>query len=805
MNIRNPFNWNLRFGTIPSEFKEAMTYEEQVMWLYYQIKELKEGNANYNYNLLENKPSIDGVILQGNVTKSQLGIEQNYSILMNKPLINNIVLEGNKSLNELGIQGKLIAGSGIRISGNTISTTGGGTGGTSNYEELENLPSINGVELIGDKTGEQLNLQNSLSIDYSDKAIIRKYYDMTNIQVGDVIQTPLTFNTQGDRDCIVIPTTKGMKFNIYGKFQFLLTNSANIVTNIEDYITEPTTTTIEILSSGGMLIINFDNQLYTINQEMTSEYLQIMLEKQEGDYEIRKLTENIPLNPTLPIGTYLETGFYDTSIYVVTIEYQNGSFLIADSGSIFYFDSADQTFITPFMSVTFDNNDNQWYIKQNEQIENELTNNRNKIPTSQAVYQAIQNIEPSSDGFYTEIDSNVTLNADGTTTPELQSGYYFLKSPRSITYVKYGGTTETDYQFNDGIFFYDSENKILKRTGTNKELTNQLEYRLGYISSGQYWELEKTDDNDFVKNLTGTISFLSDTIPSTGSNNNVPNINAVRNYVGSQASSNFYTILESNVTLNTDGSSTPSLQTGYYFIPTGYRLDYYEESTGTLINDYKFENNIFYYNENTGKIYLNLLNNDLVTNYISYYLTYNSLENGWYVSHQNIDDYVYNGYASQSQVVNSIPNSGNNNDVANINAIRNYVDDKILDVYSSTEKRVGTWYNGKPLYEKTIETTQIPQVSTDGTQATTSISIDSQNVDFAFIVNSFALSSSDSVPTSVQTLPYISNAGYQLKTMIGRTGSAPNQYPNISVVSTGTAYNSYYKIYIVVRFTKSTD
>ena len=558
MNIRNPFNWNLRFGTIPSEFKEAMTYEEQIIWLYSQIKELKEGSANYNYDLLENKPSINGVILQGNVTKTQLGIEQNYSILMNKPLINNIVLEGNKSLNELGIQGKLIAGSGIRISGNTISATGGESGGTSDYNELDNLPAINGIELTGDKTGEQLNLQNSLSIDYSDKAIVRKYYDMTNIQVGDVIQTPLTFNTQGDRDCVVIPTIKGMKFNIYGKFQFLITNSANIVTNIEDYITEPTTTSIEILSSGGMLIINFDNQLYTINQEITSEYLQIMLEKQEGDYEIRKLTENIQLDPTRPIGTYIETGLYDTSIYAVTIEYENETFLIAGSESIFYFDSADQTFITPFMSVTFDSNDNQWYIGQNAQIENELTNNRNKIPTSQAVYEALQNIEPSG-GFYTEIDSNITLNADGTTSPELQTGYYFLKSPRKITYASFGGGTEDDFGFNNGIFYYDASEKDLKRTGINNENTNEIQYRLHYFSSNNgFWELSTTDETNFVKNLTGSLSFLQSSIPATGNNNDVANINAIRNYVNAPMED-----ITSQVTFTTESGITVSELTVY--------------------------------------------------------------------------------------------------------------------------------------------------------------------------------------------------------------------------------------------------
>ena len=216
MKIRNPFNWNLRFGTIPSEFSEAMTYEEQIIWLYSQIKELKEGDPNYNYDLLENKPSIDGVILQGNVTKTQLGIEQNYNILSNKPSINSVALLGNKSLNELGIQGKLIAGSGISISGNTISATGG-SGGTSDYNELENLPSILGHIIEGNKTPEELGCQRRIYKALNDDIVESKYYDMTNIQIGDIAPEPYNnLVTSQTTDCFIVSKIKGMHFELFG-------------------------------------------------------------------------------------------------------------------------------------------------------------------------------------------------------------------------------------------------------------------------------------------------------------------------------------------------------------------------------------------------------------------------------------------------------------------------------------------------------------------------------------------------------------------------------------------------------------
>lgn len=37
--------------------------------------------------------------------------------------------------------------------------TGGGSGGTDNYEDLTNKPKINGVTLIGNKTSEELNIK----------------------------------------------------------------------------------------------------------------------------------------------------------------------------------------------------------------------------------------------------------------------------------------------------------------------------------------------------------------------------------------------------------------------------------------------------------------------------------------------------------------------------------------------------------------------------------------------------------------------------------------------------------------------
>lgn len=55
-----------------------------------------------------------------------------------------------------------------------------------------------------------------------------------------------------------------------------------------------------------------------------------------------------------------------------------------------------------------------------------------------------------------------------------------------------------------------------------------------------------------------------------------------------------------------------------------------------------------------------------------------------------------------------------------------------LHTYSTEEKVVGTWNNGKPLYEKTIVTTT-PKVITDGTTANKKVSLNISNLEYVRI------------------------------------------------------------------------
>lgn len=66
-----------------------------------------------------------------------------YNILINKPRINGVELVGNKTSADLHI--------------------GGGGGGTSDYNDLTNKPKINGVGLIDDLTSHDLELQDEIN------------------------------------------------------------------------------------------------------------------------------------------------------------------------------------------------------------------------------------------------------------------------------------------------------------------------------------------------------------------------------------------------------------------------------------------------------------------------------------------------------------------------------------------------------------------------------------------------------------------------------------------------------------------
>lgn len=133
-----------------------------------------------------------------------------------------------------------------------------------------------------------------------------------------------------------------------------------------------------------------------------------------------------------------------------------------------------------------------------------------------------------------------------------------------------------------------------------------------------------------------------------------------------------------------------------------------------------------------------------------------------------------------------------------ISIVNNVISSNAIHNYSTTERVVGTWTNGKPLYEKVITGTT-PNVSTEGTSAHSEVEItESTNIDECFITNAFVKYSNNN---SIWSCPYYNNDMKFVKAQLTR-GS--NQIWKTDLISNGTVYNNCsYKI--IVNYTKTTD
>lgn len=140
---------------------------------------LGEGNIEIdlgpiNYDDVQNKPTINNVELYGSMSLSDLGIqpEGNYATIDDLTEESRVILtevatsyynktQTNNLLNNK--QNTLISGQNIKtINNESILGEGNITiqgGGSSDYEDLENLPKINSVELSGNKSLNDLGIQ----------------------------------------------------------------------------------------------------------------------------------------------------------------------------------------------------------------------------------------------------------------------------------------------------------------------------------------------------------------------------------------------------------------------------------------------------------------------------------------------------------------------------------------------------------------------------------------------------------------------------------------------------------------------
>lgn len=661
MRFRNPFNWNLRFGTIPESFYEAMTYEEQIMWLYKAIQDIKKSSTNYNYELLENKPSINGIEL----------------------------IRGLNS-NALGLQEKLQAGSGIAINGNVISATGGGgSGGTDNYNDLLNKPSINGIELIGNKTFQDLGLN------FPTKQIYKNVTEISGVEVSTGTLFDLTSTSVGSN----IPqwtATSGAK-------AYLIP-----LASIPNFDGESIKFKVTGRCSNVMYFSSVGNPFYTINPSE-------LLSKSATNLQYtEQLVEETFFTITDPSNYYIIFQFTDTDFDEPILQVET---TIIDMGSDY----------------------------------NELDNKPsiNGVPLVGNKTSSDLHIEGASNVH--NLQNNIILTDGNSST--LEEGFYLTGEYR-IYHNQ--ATTENIYFGQDSLIYFDSTNQAffdgfkVVTMGTNSQ--QEVIWFIGI--NGINVDYDEIQDTPYK----------------------YPTSRAV--YNGLQKVNNFYTELnyslhlQSNGTILDDNRNVVTLTTGYYKFINDNKIAI------DPVNYDATKNSIFYYNS-TNKAFEFFTNTS--TNYKWAYIGFKYTSGSW-------ADYT-------DIFATTIPSSGSNDDIPTNNAVRNYVEQNQAN-YSTTEKVIGTWTNGKPLYEKVI-VEEAPNVTTDGTNVTKTSDLGSANtIDFAFVKNSFV-----KLGGSVWTCPYISGSGRSVKTQITTTSGGVTR---LQMSSDGTVYNGS-TFYSVVNYTKTAD
>ena len=115
--------------------------------------------------------------------------------------------------------------------------------------------------------------------------------------------------------------------------------------------------------------------------------------------------------------------------------------------------------------------------------------------------------------------------------------------------------------------------------------------------------------------------------------------------------------------------------------------------------------------------------------------------------------------------------------------------------YSTEEQIVGEWIDGKPLYQKTIQTT-LPSSSTIGTMVMKNVPIGA-SVDFGYVVESFISSGGSNF-----SMLYMDNDKNGVtKATINNNNNSQN--PNCVVLYASRWFGT--TCYITIRYTKTTD
>lgn len=201
-------------------------------------------------------------------------------------------------------------GTGLNLDDNgELTATGGGTGGTTNYNDLSNKPQINGNTLSGNKTGAQLGLASTSDIPTT---LAELTDDATHRVVTDTEKA--TWNAKADAADIPTVPVKGVAKN-----GTALTPDASGVVNI----TVPTTAAeVSALPDttlyGASISLSIDTTTFVVTAT---------LKDQNGD------TLGTAQTIDLPLESVVVNGSYDSATKKVVLTLQSGStieFSVAD-------------------------------------------------------------------------------------------------------------------------------------------------------------------------------------------------------------------------------------------------------------------------------------------------------------------------------------------------------------------------------------------------------------------------------------------------------------------------------------------
>lgn len=123
--------------------------------------------------------------------------------------------------------------------------------------------------------------------------------------------------------------------------------------------------------------------------------------------------------------------------------------------------------------------------------------------------------------------------------------------------------------------------------------------------------------------------------------------------------------------------------------------------------------------------------------------------------------------------------------------------------YSTEERRIGTWIDGKPLYQITIQDT-MPVVTTDGTRATKNIDISNLRIDKCICIEAFIFRYENGGYRDCIPFDSINNTSLFSHLEVNRIDYSHDYSDNLFCACSRTTDNNR-PFYATLKYTKTTD